>query len=150
MKFQFKFEVLKKHRRRLEEEAQRNFMEARANLDACLNMIKSHYDSIEDSRSRIANEQSSGNAHAFELIRGFEQFIDGQKIRIERKRQEARHLMVVVEEKQELLIEAAREYKKIEKLRERKLEDFKKHKKRVEAKRVDDLVTIRTGRKEIK
>lgn len=148
-KFQFKLESLKKHRQRQEEEAQREFLAARAELDACLRLIDSFYKSIEDSRALILKEQKSGDFQSLERIRHHEFFIEGQKVRIERQRQVARDLMARVEDKQDKLIEAAREFKKIEKLKERQQAEYKKHLKQLETKRLDDLVVLRNGRKEI-
>ncbi len=148
-KFKFQLEALKKHRRRLEDEAQRTYLAARAELDACLSLIERYYRSIEEARLKIAQAQLSGAEQSLTLIRFSEQFIEGQKARIERQRALARELMIKVEDAQELLIEAARELKKIEKLKSKRMAEHKQHQKRLEAKRLDDLVVIRAGRKEV-
>jgi len=147
-KFEFKLEVLLKHRKRIEENAQREYLQARAELEECLAVIKSYYLSIENNRDDILRMQKSGQQSALQEIRGMEQFIDGQKIRVERQRQVARELMIKVEQAQERLIEAAKEFKKIEKLKERQTLEYKKDQRKLEAKRMDDLVVIRAGRKE--
>ncbi|MGE0761657.1 MAG: flagellar export protein FliJ [Bdellovibrionales bacterium] len=148
MAFVFKFETLRKHRKRIEDEAQRIYLQARTELDDCLALIKSFYQSIEMARQQVAIAQKQADGQGLQTIRNFEHFIDGQKIRVERQRQVARELMTKVEDAQEKLIEAAREFKKIEKLKEKMKEEYKKHQKRLETKRLEDLVVIRSGRKE--
>lgn len=147
MAFDFKFESLLKYRKRLEEAAQREFIAARRELDESLAKIQQMYASIEASRNYIHSCQVQGVSGDISRILSSEQFILGQKIKIDLERGRARELMMRVEEKQELLLAAAREFKKIEKLKERQRADFKKQQRRLETKRVDDLVVIRSGRR---
>ena len=146
MGFTFKFETVLKHRRHLEDIARRDFMEAQRKLDDCLEGINSLYQSVDGARSGIAAQQKVGDGEALQGIRATEQFIEGQKIRIQNERQRARTLMTKVEEMHEKLVEAVKEYKKIEKLRDRMKVQYKKEMKKTEAKRMDDLVVIRAGR----
>ncbi len=147
MAFEFKFESLLKYRKRLEEAAQRDFIAARRELDEALAMIQQMYSSIEEARAYIHSCQGQGQAGDIFRILSSEQFITGQKVKIDIERARARELMMRVEEKQELLLAAAREFKKIEKLKERHKSEFKKEQRRLEIKRVDDLVVIRSGRR---
>jgi flagellar protein FliJ len=146
MKFEFRFQVLLDHRGRLEDIAKRDLAEAQRELDDCLTGIKNMYAAITDAREITAREQQVGDSRAVEQIRANEFFMEGQKVRIENERQKARALMSKVEDRQEKLIEAARERKKIDKLRERMKRAHKKEQRRLETKRIDDLVTIRAGR----
>lgn len=148
MAFEFKFATLLKHRKRLEEAAQRDYLEAKAILDHCLEGIEALYISIEETRLQISLWQRRGQVDDLMQISDGERFIDGQKIRIERERIKARQLMAIVEEKQELLVEAAREFKKIDKLKEKLKAEHKKEAKKREVKRLDDLVVIRANRGE--
>lgn len=147
MKFHFRFEVLLKHRRRLEDIARRDHIEAQRELDDCLEGINQIYRSIETSREEIAQGQKVGDLNAIETIRASEHFIEGQKIRAQLQRQVARELMAKVEDRHEKLVEAVKEYRKIEKLKERMQQQFKKEQRRLEVKRVDDLVVMRFGMK---
>lgn len=147
MAFKFKFTSLMKYRKRIEEDAQREYLLARRNLDDCLLLIQQYYESMEKARRDISAFQVSGQAGALSQILSLEQFIEGQKVRVTNERVRAREFMAKVEEKQEILIEATREHKKIEKLEERMREDYRKEQKRLEAKRMDDLVVIRSRRR---
>jgi len=145
--FEFKFEVLKRHRKRLEEIAQRDFVEARHNLDNCLAIIAGHFRAIDETRLLIVSLQKIGSSESLGEILSAEHFISGVKIRIVRERERARELMRIMEEKHELLIEAARAHKMLVKLRDRKFSEYRKERRRDEAKRIDDLVTIRSKRR---
>lgn len=149
MAFKFKFTSLMKYRKRMEDAAQREYLQARRNLDDCLMLIQQYYESMEKARQEIGIHQRSGDSGALSQILTLEHFIDGQKIRVTNERTRARELMAKVEEKQELLIEATREHKKLEKLEERMRDVYRKDEKRREAKQVDDLVVIRSRRRAI-
>lgn len=147
MSFDFKFSSLLKYRKRLEDAAQREYLEARRDLDECLLQIQQYYSSIDNSRKEIAKAQASKDAQGLSMILQTETFIEGMKVRILSERARARGLMAKVEDKQELLIDATREFKKIEKLKDRMFSEYKHERKKLEAKRVDDLVVIRSQRR---
>lgn len=147
--FKFKFTVLLKQRKRAEEAAQREYMLAQNELADCLSGIQRMYDSVEFSRNEISRLEKNLESHPLGQVLENEKFIEGQKIRIEKERQRARDLMRVAEMKHEVLIEAAKEFKKIDRLREKNQERYNKEQKKLENKRVDDLVTIRSGRRGI-
>jgi len=145
--FNFRFEFLLDHRIRLEEIARRNFVEAKSKLEECLTGIQAMYTLIDEARERISKMQK-GRESVIHHIQAEESFIAGQAIRIDRERQRARDLLIVAEEKQELLLEAAKDRKMIEVLKEKKAQDYKKEMKRRETKQVDDLVVMRQARKD--
>lgn len=147
MAFNFRFEFLLNHRLRLEEMAQKDYMEAKAKLDDCLAGIQKMYTSIDESRGRIAQMQKDGQS-VICRIQEEELFMAGQAVRIDRERQKARELMIVAEEKQELLLEAAKNRKMIEVLKDKKAQAYKKDMRLREAKQLDDLVVMRQARKE--
>ena len=147
MGFLFKFEAVLKHRHHLEDIARRDFMEAQRKLDECLEAINHMYRSIDDTRTGIATAQSVGNTEALQSIRSGEFLIEGQKIRIQNERQKARTLMAVAEEMHEKLLEAMKEYKKIEKLRNQMKAKYRKEMKKLEGKRMHDLSVMSAGRR---
>ncbi|NJL23745.1 MAG: flagellar export protein FliJ [Calothrix sp. SM1_5_4] len=147
MGFKFGLETVLKHRKRLEEIAQREFGEAQAAVEACLRELESMYNRMDEVRAEILDAQKVGSREKMEEVRGMEGFIDGQKIRIERQRLEARRLLSVAEEKQEALIEAAREKKILVKLKDKRLREYKEWLGRVEAKELDDMTMIRQARR---
>jgi flagellar export protein FliJ len=144
--FDFKFGSLLKHRRRLEEAARRNFLTVQSELDECLALIKEMYRSIDQARIHISNKQTSGAAQALAGIHSAEHFISGQLIKIKNARDRAREIMTRVEEMREKAIEAAKEFKKIDKLRERMLATYKDDLRDREASAVDDLMVLRGKR----
>lgn len=146
MAFRFSLETVLKHRQRLEEFAQREYAEAQAAVDACLKRIEDMYKRADEVREEVLNAQRGGSSGQIEEIRGMEQFLGGQKLRIESARQEARHLLMIAEEKQEALILAAREKKTLVKLKEKRRSEYVQWLKQVEAKELDDMTMVREAR----
>lgn len=145
MKFKFAFESLLKHRRNLEEMARKQFLEAQAQVDECLAELKSFYDQQDRTRHEIQKMTADGGRNTSEL-QSLDEYIDGLELKIERQRQEARRLIEISEEKRDLLVEAARDYKVLEKLREKRRQEFLKVKMKLEDKSMQDLVTMRFKR----
>jgi flagellar protein FliJ len=143
MAFRFNLEAVLKHRKRLEEAAQREFAEAQDAVDQCLKKIEGMYTRIDEVRVDIANQQDSTGHDKITAIQEMEHFISGHKIRIERLRLEARELLMVAEQKQEALIHAAREKKIMVKLKEKRLQEYKEWLRKLEAKELDDQNMIR-------
>ncbi len=145
MKFTFPYDKLLDHRKALEEVARREYAAARARVDEAEAELRSMYDGIARSRERAGRLEREGGAQgpALSLIG---EFIDGQRIRIERQRRKIRELLMDAEEKQGALIEAAKEHKTLEKLKERRLKEFKRAVKKKELKEIDEIVTTRFKR----
>ena len=146
MKFTFAFEKLLKHKHTLEDMAHRDWATAQRAVDEALKQIESYFVQIEEARTRNSRLELGGQASGPQLAQT-DEFIKGQKLRIEFARVKARQLMTVAEEKHEALIEAAKERKTLERLRERRLEDYKLKRKKMELKSVDDMVTMRAHAK---
>lgn len=142
MKFKFPFESVIKYRKQLEDEARREFEVAQANLDQCLQLVSYMYQQMDDSRNHILKLQSQPPID-IASIRQNEEFIEGQKIRIQSERLKARGLMAIMEEKQAVLVEKAKEHKILLKLKDKRKVKFLKDKRKVEQKQMDDLVTMR-------
>lgn len=145
MAFKFGLETVLKHRKRLEEMAQRDFMEAQAAVDAVLQRLESMYQRMDEVRAEIENTQKLSGRDAIAAIQEMEKFLIGQKVRIEHTRQEARELLMIAEEKQEALIEAAREKKVLVKLKEKRFAEYKEWLARVEAKALDDQAMMNSA-----
>ncbi len=143
MGFRFGLENVLKHRKRVEEVAQREFAEAQAAVDECLQRIDAMYARMDEVREEIHEAQSDGSARRIEEVREMESFLGGHKIRIEALRLEARRLLQIAEEKQEALIEAAREKKILVKLREKRLLEYREWLRQIETKELDDLTMVR-------
>ena len=143
MRFKFSLDSVLKHRKRLEEVAQKEFAEAQANVEAAIHKIEGMYARMDEVREEIRQAQMCGGSADMEHIRGMEVFLLGQARRIEAARLGLRELMAIAEQKQELLIEAAKERKILDKLKERKKSEHIELARKVEAKELDDMTTIR-------
>jgi flagellar FliJ protein len=147
MKFEFVYENLLKHKKTLEEVAQRAFAEAQAHLEEMKRELNRLYEQVDDSRKRASELEKIGGEQAAS-ISVVNEFIVGQKIRIEMQREKMRFALQAAEAKQEELIMAVREFKTLEKLKEKKWKEFKAFLKKQELKFVDDLVTTRFKRRD--
>jgi len=143
MAFRFNLESVLKHRKRLEEIAQREYAEAQNNVDECLRKIEDMYKRMDEVREEVLRAQKEGGAGSIEQIREMEHFMGGQKIRIEALRQAARVLLQIAEEKQEALIAAARDKKMLLKLKEKKKSEYQEWLRHVETKEMDDMTMVR-------
>ena len=143
MAVKFNLETVLKHRKRLEEFAQREFAEAQAAVDDILQRIEDMYTRSDEVREEIHAAQEDGSFQKIQEVREMEQFLGGHKIRIETLRLEARRLLQIAEEKQEALIAAAREKKILVKLREKRLTEHREWLRQLETKELDDLTMTR-------
>ena len=153
MKFRFRLEKVLAHRRRVEDEAKRVYFEAKIKTETALKELEGLYQQIDDARAR-GHELVTGEAqtvsprYATPILQHTDLFIGGQKIRIENQRKKIRDLKGEEERLQDLLAEAARERKAMEKLREKHREEFLAEQNRREREEADDLSVMRFGRGE--
>jgi flagellar export protein FliJ len=145
MKFEFSFEVLLDHKRKLENEARRQFMEAQVKVDEATVKLNEFYDQVDRARGDSQKLQRTGGLLAPALVANSD-FISGQKFRIEAQRMKIRDLKLVADELQEAMVECAKETKTLEKLRERSLDEYKKERRKREAKETDEIVVLRHKR----
>ncbi len=146
MGFKFNLEAVLKYRGRIEEAAQREFAEAQARVDAVLRELEAMYTRIDEVREEISGTQKDGSAKDLESVRQMEDFLIGHKIRIEHKRQDARELLLVAEQKQEELIKAAQERKILVKLKDKRLVEYRAWLNQIEVKLADDQTTMTRAR----
>lgn len=146
MKFNFKLESVLKHRKTVEEIAQRDFFEAQDNLNKQVHTLKQMQKSIVDARLRAHNNEVSGGAKA-DTLRQIHEFIKGQEVRIQRQLVIITQAEKLVEEKREILRQKAIDYKIIDKIKEKQLESFVEEKNKKEQKQIDDIVVMRQAYK---
>lgn len=149
MAFRFALNTVLNHRKRMEEVAQREFSEAQADVDRCLNELEGMYRRVDEVRVEISNLERIGTPDSLSTIQEMHSFINGHKIRIERVRLKARELLIIAEEKHEALIAAAREKKILVKLKEKRFAEYRSWLQRIEAKELDDLTMVRTARRQL-
>ena len=142
MKFEFSFQKLLDHKASLEDIARRDWLQARSSVEAANRELEAMYGQIDAARVRASSLEITGGTQAASLSQ-IDHFISGQKILIERHRAHIRELVADEERKQVLVVEAARERKTLEKLKERRLEEYRLRRKKLELKQVDELVVTR-------
>jgi flagellar FliJ protein len=145
MKFAFTFETLLKYKTSLEDVARRDWAEAQGKVDVAMKELDALYDQVDQSRLSAAQLVKKGGAQSTELIL-IDEFIKGQGLRIEQKRLKIRELMAIAEAKHDELVEAAKERKKLDKLKEHQFEAFRLRRKKDDAKKLDELVVTRFKR----
>lgn len=147
MNFRFGLQNVLRHRKILRDEAQRDYQEAQFKVNQVLDQIRIMYNEIDNARKSIHELHLQGGNFATQVVQ-IEGFIEGTKLRIEIEKKKARELMMIADEKQQVLSQKSQEFKMIEKLREKKVEEFKIANRKKEAKELDDLVSTRVKRKD--
>lgn len=142
MKFKFSYEKLLEHRKRIEEIAHRDYLAAAKLVHEAEDNLKLQYDLIDQARKSNHDFELHGQAKSPSLVLNSE-FIIGQKTRIQTLKEKIRELMRDAEDKQQVFLEAAKEYKILLKLREKQLIAFHEKRKKHEAKTLDELVVTR-------
>lgn len=145
MSFVFGLEVLLEHKRRLQREAQRAWAEAQRKVDAAVEELNRFYKQVDDTRNETQELAKTGGALANRIVMN-DAFIDGQKYRIEAQRLKIRELKSIAEQLQDAMIEASKETKTLEKLKEKQKEEYKKKARVREMKEIDEIVTLRHKR----
>ena len=148
MKFDFPYEKLLDHRRTLEELARKEFMIAKGKVDDAETELRKMYDDVAANRQRALDLAEKGGPQGGALVQ-IHEFIQGQKFRIQNQREKIQGLMMEMEEKKQALVEAAKETKTLEKLKERQLKEFKQAAKKRELKEIDEIVTTRFKREDL-
>lgn len=142
MSFEFKLDVLLDHKRKLQNEATRAWAAAQAKVDEATAELNGFYKQVDNTRLDNQVIEREGGAQAHRLVQN-DQFILGQNIRIDRQRLKIRDLKAEAELLHERMVEAARETKTLEKLKEKQLADYKKRQRVREMKENDEIVVLR-------
>ncbi len=145
MKYKFSLEVLLDHRKKLENEARRNFMLAQSRVDEAIAELNGFYDQVDRTRTENGDIEKSGGRASPKLMAN-DDFIAGQKFRIEAQRLKIRELKVIADDLMEIMIEAAKEAKTLVKLKERRTDEHKLAERKHELKVTDEIVILRHKR----
>ena len=146
MKFKFNLEKVLQHRKIKEDLAKKGFMEA-ANAVALEERKLDHMKrDLRLAREESHNWQNIGGTEGVRL-QFIEEYIVGQTERIEHQISEVERSRVRLEEKRKVLVEAGREFKALDKLKERRQEEFTKTKNKLEQKRMDETSSMTRGRR---
>jgi flagellar FliJ protein len=142
MKFNFQFEKVLKHKKILEGQAQKDFHEISAKLIEQEQFLKGLEDDLKKAYSDKHAVTVMGGEVAQHLAY-FHEFYLMQKKLIEQQQRIIAGLEKIVEEKRLRLVEASREKKIFEKLKEKRKQEFKKQIDKKEQKRIDEVNIIR-------
>ena len=142
MKFKFQFESVLRHRKILEDLAQREFQEAQAAYFSEVARLEQLRQGVHAANEQAFQNQLQGGSQIPALSQTHE-FLVLQDVRIERQQLKVQESEKRVEELREILQQKATDYKIIDKLKDRKKEEFKKEKSKSDQKKADDLSTIR-------
>jgi flagellar FliJ protein len=147
MKFRFPLQKVMQHRKTLEDLAQGNFHEALAELHKQEYILNEMLDAVKSARDAAFQSQSGGGQASSTLVQ-VDEFLKGQDIRIGRQREKIKECESLVENLREILREKAIDYKIIEGLRDRRLEEHKVEQNKREQKMTDDMNLMRFRREE--
>ena len=136
-------ESVLKYRKRQEEMAHLEFVEAQHRVTECLKGIDRMYKQIDTTRDDISKAVMSGTPEDLHYVRTSELFIDGQKFRIQQERLKARDLIKELELKEEELLQRLHDRKIMEKLKDRRLQEYMERMASLEQKELDDLTNSR-------
>ncbi|PIS10966.1 MAG: flagellar export protein FliJ [Bdellovibrio sp. CG10_big_fil_rev_8_21_14_0_10_47_8] len=148
MKFKFPLQKVLLHRKTLEDLAQRDFQEAMAVLNTEVAKLEKMRESIQTARESSFRRLSDGGKASPALDQAFD-FIKGQDIRMERQGEKIKECESLVENLREILRQRAIDYKMIEKLKEKKMAEFKKEYRHKEQKNADELNVMRFVREDV-
>ncbi len=142
MKFKFPFENVLKHRKILEDLAQRDFQESLAVLNEEIQKLEKMKEEVHQARITAFERQSHGGSAAPALSQVHD-FLKGQDVRIERQQNKVQEFQKGVENLREILRQKAIDYKIIESLKDTKRAEFKKESNAKEQKISDEVGTMR-------
>ncbi|WP_413289004.1 flagellar export protein FliJ [Bdellovibrio sp. HCB337] len=142
MKFKFPLQKVLDHRKIKEDLAQKDFQEALMVLTDLKNKLQEMETSIHDAHLRMGLLQKQGGAQGPALTQ-INDFIKNQKILIQRQIVKIQQQDKVVEDKRELLRQAAIETKIIAKFKEKKFDEYKHERESEEQKEMDEQSILR-------
>lgn len=148
MGFQFKLEKVLQHRKLIESLAQRDLQIELASLSKLINELEhmeklrhEAFQELDASRAKGQQTQLPSILQAIDFIKGQDKRIENQKIKVQEQEK-------LVESKREILREKAVEFKIIDKLKERRKNEYLYELNMKEQKELDDLNTTRFELKE--
>ncbi len=142
MKFKFSLQTVMRQRKILEDLAQKEF----SIMQNKLRLENEKLNNLQQARLNAFKKASALNQAGGTLgpaLSQIEEFKKGQDVRIERQKKRVLEVEKWVEEKREILRQAALEFKIIEKLREKKLSEHKKEQSIAEQKELDEQNVLR-------
>lgn len=148
MKFKFSLDKVLVHRRRVEDEARRDWVVAQSRTQEAIRLLERLYAEIDEARSRQQQSRMGMSilGQPTATLQAMDQFLDGQRLRIDRQRIQVRELKGEEERFQDAWAQRAQERRALEKLRERRLQEYRERIDRAERLEIEDLSVMRHGR----
>lgn len=143
----FRFESVLRYRKQLNDRAMSDYLAAQRDLNQGLARLDQMYKQVDENFKRIQELKEQGGETG-ESLKTHDEFFAGMQIHIAQQKQKVRELKEVVEEKQGILVQAAKDFKSLEKLKEKQMTAEKKARMKKEQNNLDDLIVMRAARKE--
>ncbi len=147
MKFKFSLEKVLKYRHTQVDLARRDFLQAQSKLDQAISvrdqMIIDKETTLQN-RSQVIQKENNWQLEVEQM----NAFLSGQDLRIARQNEGLKLIEKEVESYREILMKALSEAKMIERLKEKKKEEFIKNFNEKEQKELDEIATARYVRTE--
>ncbi len=143
MKFKFKLEKVLVHRKILENIAQKDFQEAQAACNLQIDVLNRLKLEKSDARKKAFSDQSQTGGQVLESLKQVHDFIQLQDIRIENQIKTIAECEKLVEARREVLRQKAMDTKIIEKLKEKKKQQYLEEERIGEQKELDDNSSMR-------
>ena len=143
-KFNFKLQPVLKYRDHLENIAKQEYVQSQMDVIACEEQIKQ----IEKQYQIMANsvEHETRKGISAQLFRQYNDYLEALENDIELKRKEHDQLKKVLAVKQQTLTKKSVEKKVIERLKQKKREEYIQEFMAEEQKRADDMTSLKTAR----
>lgn len=142
MKFKFSLQKVLEHRKIVEDLAQKSFQDVVTQYNEQVALLEQMIHAKSTAHQSIGTLSLKGGAQGPALTQ-IHEFLKGQDIRIQRQRQNVQAAEKLVEEKREVLRQAALEYKIMERMREKKFEEYKQDRLAREQKEMDEQNILR-------
>lgn len=143
MKFKFKLDKVLRHRKILEDLAQKDFQEVQAEHNRLIDLLEKLKSEKSEARRRSFEMQAQTGGQVLESLKQIHDFILLQDIRIEKQVKVIAEHEKLVEAKRETLRQKAMDTKIIKRLEEKKREQFNNEQRINEQKELDEMSVLR-------
>jgi flagellar FliJ protein len=144
-KFKFRLELVERLRKQNEEQMRSRFGEAQKDVLKEHSKLQGMIDRAEE-QTDILKEKIATGASPKEIAL-YEDFREGQKIRQKEQSDRLEDTVAIMVRSYQNWINSKKELNVIEKLKEKKREEFKKEQRKAEIKTMDDIVVMRQGQR---
>jgi flagellar FliJ protein len=145
MKFKFSLEKVLRHRNLQVDLARRDFLEAQNNLNSAVN-ARDEMIAVRENNKTYRSELVAKNGNWQDQVQQINTYLIGQDLRIAKQNESLKLLEKEVESYREILRKALTEAKMMERLKDKKKEEFVKTYNENERKELDEISTLRHAR----